>query len=78
MRRKLKERRQRGMNRTFQRAVGLDVKVRQYDIGERFVARAAARAGMEGFSKVWSRRENLPTLAEIGQPDLWVERVALG
>jgi coenzyme F420 biosynthesis associated uncharacterized protein len=78
MRRKLKERRQRGMNRTFQRAVGLDAKVRQYDIGERFVSRAVARAGVEGFSKVWEARENLPTLSEIGQPDTWVERVSSG
>jgi coenzyme F420 biosynthesis associated uncharacterized protein len=78
MRRKLKERRQQGMNRTFQRAVGLDAKVRQYDIGERFVARAVDLAGVEGFSKVWAARENLPTLAEIGQPDAWVERVASG
>jgi coenzyme F420 biosynthesis associated uncharacterized protein len=78
MRRRLKERRQQGMNRTLQRAVGLDAKVRQYDIGERFVARAVERAGMDGFSKVWAARENLPTLAEIGQPDAWVERVASG
>ena len=78
MRRKLKERRRRGMNSTFQRAVGLDAKIRQYDVGERFVARAMERAGMEGFSRVWLDRANLPTLAEIGDPDAWVERVASG
>jgi coenzyme F420 biosynthesis associated uncharacterized protein len=78
MRRRLKERRQQGMNRTIQRAVGLDAKVRQYDIGERFVAQAVERAGKDGFNKVWVTRENLPTLAEIGQPEAWVERVASG
>jgi coenzyme F420 biosynthesis associated uncharacterized protein len=78
MRRRLKERRQQGMNRTLQRAVGLDAKVRQYDIGERFVAQTVERAGKDGFSKVWVARENLPTLAEIGQPEAWVERVASG
>ena len=78
MRTKLKERRQQGMNRTIQRAVGLDVKVRQYDIGERFVATAVELAGQEGFARVWDRRENLPTLGEIGRPEAWVERVASG
>jgi coenzyme F420 biosynthesis associated uncharacterized protein len=78
MRSKLKERRQQGMNRTIQRAVGLDVKVRQYDIGERFVASVVELAGQEGFARVWERRENLPTLGEIGRPEAWVERVASG
>lgn len=78
MRRKLKERRTQGMNRTFQRAVGLDAKVRQYDIGERFVARAVDLAGAEGFARVWERPEHLPTLEEIGRPEAWVERVAAG
>jgi coenzyme F420 biosynthesis associated uncharacterized protein len=78
MRAKLKERRQQGMNRTFQRAVGLDAKVRQYDTGERFVARAVDRSGMGGFSRVWAGPHNLPTLEEIGNPDAWVERVASG
>jgi coenzyme F420 biosynthesis associated uncharacterized protein len=78
MRRKLKERRKQGMNRTFQRAVGLDAKVRQYDTGERFVARVVKLAGPEGFARVWAQRENLPTLPEIGRPEAWVERVASG
>jgi coenzyme F420 biosynthesis associated uncharacterized protein len=79
MRRVLHERRtRRGWNRVVQRAVGIDVKVRQYDIGERFVASAVAESGMEGFSRVWERPENLPTLVEIGRPSAWVERVSNG
>ncbi|MGH2723507.1 MAG: zinc-dependent metalloprotease [Actinomycetota bacterium] len=77
MRRTLRERR-RGtpVNRAVQRAIGLDVKVRQYDIGERFVARVVDRAGPEGFARVWERPEHLPTLEEIGRPEAWVDRVA--
>jgi putative hydrolase len=79
MRRLLRERRQgTPVNRVVQRAIGLDVKVRQYDIGERFVARAVNQAGAGGFARVWERPENLPTLEEIGRPEGWVERVATG
>ena len=65
------------MERAFQRAIGFDAKVRQYDIGERFVAEAVERAGMEGFNRVWERPSNLPTLAEIARPDEWLARVGV-
>ena len=77
MRRTLQQRRQ-GMNRTVQRTIGLDVKVRQYDQGERFVTEAVDRAGDEGFARIWERPEHLPTLDEIQRPEAWVERVAGG
>ena len=77
MRRALHERRHRaGWNRLVQRAVGIEMKVRQYDLGERFVARAVELSGHEGFARVWERAENLPLLEEIGRPERWVERVA--
>jgi uncharacterized protein (DUF2342 family) len=59
-----------------QRAVGLDVKARQYDIGERFVAAVVDRAGPEGFARIWERSEHLPSLEEVGRPEAWIERVA--
>jgi coenzyme F420 biosynthesis associated uncharacterized protein len=77
MRRTLQRRRHRqGFERMVQRAVGLDVKIRQYDIGERFVAEVVDRAGPEGFARVWERPENLPTLEEVARPEAWVARVA--
>ena len=30
---------------------------------------------MHGFNQVWDRPENLPTKAEIADPQAWVERV---
>ncbi len=79
MRRTLQERRNRqGLNRAVQRAVGLDVKVRQYDLGQRFVEETVAASGQEGFFRVWERPENLPTLDEIGRPQTWVERLSSG
>jgi coenzyme F420 biosynthesis associated uncharacterized protein len=77
MRRTLQKRRHRqGFDRMIQRAVGLDVKVRQYDLGERFVAEVVERAGPEGFARVWEGPEHLPTLEEVARPEAWVARVA--
>jgi uncharacterized protein (DUF2342 family) len=59
-----------------QRAMGLDVKLRQYDVGERFVAEVVDRAGPEAFARIWERSEHLPSLEEVGRPDAWIERVA--
>lgn len=71
-------RRQQGFGRVVQRAVGLDVKVRQYDLGTRFVSEASSLAGEHGFARVWERPENLPTLEEIARPQDWVHRVGTG
>ena len=79
MRRTLQQRRhRRGLERAMQRAVGIDVKIRQYDLGERFVAKAVELAGEDGFARVWQSPASLPTLEEIARPRDWVERVASG
>jgi coenzyme F420 biosynthesis associated uncharacterized protein len=63
------------LERTFQKAIGFESKVKQYDAGEYFVRTIVDRAGMEGFNLVWVDRTNLPTLAEIAEPQLWLSRV---
>jgi len=75
--RRLQERRNRaGVEKVFQKAIGFDTKVRQYDLGERFVAEVVGRVGMSGFNRVWEQASNLPTLEEVGRPEAWVARVA--
>jgi coenzyme F420 biosynthesis associated uncharacterized protein len=77
MRRSLKERRRTGgVERQFQRAVGFESKIRQYDVGERFVATIVDRAGMETFNLVWREEANLPTIDEVAEPDRWLARIA--
>jgi coenzyme F420 biosynthesis associated uncharacterized protein len=78
MRKALAERRRRanGVERSFQRAIGFDKKIEQYDAGERFVRAVAARAGMGGLNRVWLAPEALPSVEEIAEPDRWVSRVA--
>jgi coenzyme F420 biosynthesis associated uncharacterized protein len=75
MRRAL-DRRRGGANRVFQRAIGLEAKVAQYGLGERFVSQVVDRAGSGGFAKVWEQPAHLPSLDEVYRPDRWVERVA--
>ena len=69
-------RRSSNLERTFQRAIGFESKVKQYDAGEYFVRTVVDRAGMERFNLVWADRGNLPTLAEVAEPQLWLARVA--
>ena len=64
-----------GVEKVFQRAIGFDVKVRQYDLGQQFVTRVVECVGMEGFNRVWSGPASLPTMDEIGRPEDWVARV---
>jgi len=77
MRRVLAARRRRsGVERTFQRAIGFEQKILQYDAGERFVREVIGSVGMEGFNNVWRSGEDLPSLEEIATPSRWVERVS--
>src|ERR671918_1842616 len=78
MRKALAERRRRagGVERSFQRAIGFDKKIEQYDAGERFVRDVVARAGMDGLNRVWLAPQALPTVEEIAEPTRWVAPVA--
>jgi coenzyme F420 biosynthesis associated uncharacterized protein len=57
------------------RITGLDVKLEQYRLGERFAEAVATREGMEGLNRVWERPENLPTLEEVRDPGIWMTRM---
>jgi coenzyme F420 biosynthesis associated uncharacterized protein len=77
LRRSLRERRRTGgMEKGFQRAIGFETKIAQYDAGERFVKGVVDAAGMDTFDRIWEREEHLPNLEEIADPARWVRRVA--
>jgi coenzyme F420 biosynthesis associated uncharacterized protein len=69
-------RRTSGVERSFQRAIGFESKVKQYDAGEHFVRTVVDRADMATFNLVWADEKALPNLAEVADPDLWLARVA--
>lgn len=57
------------------RITGLDIKLEQYRLGERFADAVASRVGMEGLNRVWESAAYMPTLGEIRDPGLWMDRV---
>jgi len=72
----LKQRRKDPRTATFLRISGLEMKMRQYEQGERFVLAVEREAGWEALDRVWQGPEALPSLAEINEPGLWLRRMA--
>ena len=60
--------------RVLQRLLGLDLKMRQYELGKQFCDAVADRHGVAALNRVWIGAENIPTLAELDDPDAWVAR----
>ncbi len=61
----------------LRKVLGLDAKLRQYRDGERFVRSVVDEAGIDGFNRVWTSPNTLPTQAEISDPAAWIRRVPL-
>ena len=71
----LKARRQDPRTAMLMRLVGLEMKLRQYELGARFVSGVERHAGWAALDRAWDGPEQLPTLPEIENPVLWLERV---
>ena len=63
------------LDRVIRRLLGLDQKMAQYRDGAVFVRHCIDKVGMVGFNRVWEKAENLPSKAEILDPQSWVDRV---
>ncbi|MFG1998694.1 zinc-dependent metalloprotease [Spirillospora sp. NPDC048911] len=63
------------MDKTIRRVLGIDLKMKQYAEGSRFVRRVVTEVGMDGFNKIWQSPETLPTHDEIKEPAAWMNRV---
>jgi len=63
------------IDRLLRALLGVEAKVRQYQVGSAFTAHVVLAAGMDGFNRVWQRPENLPTRAELAEPGTWLRRV---
>jgi coenzyme F420 biosynthesis associated uncharacterized protein len=59
----------------LRRILGIDLKMRQYAEGSRFVRTVVEEAGMVVFNRVWTSAETLPTRAELSRPADWLARV---
>ncbi|WP_084704240.1 zinc-dependent metalloprotease [Phaeacidiphilus oryzae] len=78
IREKFQQRRAKGAGRLDQalrRLLGLDAKLRQYQDGAAFTRAVVDAVGMDGFNRVWTSPNTLPTKEEIHDPAAWVSRV---
>jgi putative hydrolase len=77
MARVLEARRSRGgTTGFFHKLIGLEAKLRQYEVGEAFVAAIEAQAGPRAIDPAWRGPEWLPAAEELEDPSRWLARVA--
>jgi coenzyme F420 biosynthesis associated uncharacterized protein len=58
----------------FAKLLGLDMKLRQYQLGKKFCDAVVEAEGIDALNRVWRGPEALPTLAELDDPDSWLAR----
>lgn len=72
----LKARRSDKRTAALMRLIGLEMKLRQYELGEAFINGVEDRAGWSTLDLAWESPESLPTLEEIEDPEQWLRRIA--
>jgi len=63
------------LERLVFRVTGLSMKMRQYELGERFAERVVALGGLALLNRVWEGPELMPSLRELDHPEQWVARL---
>lgn len=61
--------------RVLEKLLGLEMKLRQYEVGRRFCDAVVAQGGPQALARVWSGPEQLPSTQELGEPALWLARM---
>jgi coenzyme F420 biosynthesis associated uncharacterized protein len=61
--------------RILLRLLGLDQKMRQYEVGKRFCDAVVAEGGIGVLDRVWTAPGALPTAAELDAPAGWIGRI---
>ncbi len=67
-----------GVARVMQKLMGLDAKLAQYEQGERFIEFIEQERGQEAVNVIWEDLDHLPSIAEIREPQVWLDRVPAG
>lgn len=60
----------------LQQVIGLEAKLKQYAQGEAFIEAVESAGGRDLLDTAWQGPDRLPSLAEIREPQRWIERVA--
>jgi coenzyme F420 biosynthesis associated uncharacterized protein len=62
--------------RVLERLLGLELKLRQYELGRRFCDAVVEQDGPLALARAWRGPESLPTPAELDAPAQWLARTA--
>jgi coenzyme F420 biosynthesis associated uncharacterized protein len=60
--------------RILERLLGIELKMRQYEVGRRFCDAVVEREGPAVLARAFGSAEALPTAAELERPELWLAR----
>ncbi|MEE8457477.1 MAG: zinc-dependent metalloprotease [Acidimicrobiia bacterium] len=72
----LKARRRDPKSAAFMKLIGIEMKMKQYENGAAFINQVEREASWDALSMAWESPEALPTLAEIDDATLWLDRMA--
>ena len=62
--------------KVINQAIGLEMKMRQYEIGQQFCETVARNGGPDALAQLWVDPDRFPTMAELREPESWLRRVA--
>jgi coenzyme F420 biosynthesis associated uncharacterized protein len=65
-----------GIQKILSSTLGLEMKLKQYELGQAFCEAAVRQAGPDVLARLWGGPDQFPTLAELKSPELWLGRVA--
>jgi coenzyme F420 biosynthesis associated uncharacterized protein len=60
--------------RVLERLLGLELKMKQYEVGKRFCDAVVQAEGPQALARAWSGPEMLPSTLELETPSLWLAR----
>ena len=63
-------------NARMLKLIGIEMKLKQYELGAKFIRGVEEHASWDALSMAWESPEALPTLAEIEDPGAWLNRMA--
>ncbi|MBJ7602561.1 MAG: zinc-dependent metalloprotease [Candidatus Dormibacteraeota bacterium] len=66
------------LEQLFWRITGLELKLRQYEVGEAFCRQVVERHGVAALNQAWQRPETMPRPDEFKDPERWYRRVVGG
>jgi uncharacterized protein (DUF2342 family) len=62
--------------RVLERLLGLELKLKQYEVGKRFCDAVVLAEGPQALARVWEEPELLPSTVELEAPSLWLARTS--